>query len=665
MEDQLGMDGKDVMKQLAKELLIRKEVTPLNKITDIIQSSGCKAVSFDIFDTLIKRNVRQAHDIFRVLENHYKDNFHKDIPIFDLRKKAEAVANERSQYEDVNIDEIYAEMEQVTDTERQWLRDEEIQLELQLCQKNQRMYGIYEWCIQNGKKVFITSDMYLPLNTVKKILSSAGYEGYSNIYLSNDRRSRKTTGSLFKIALKTEGRKADEVVHIGDALKGDYLVPRSLGIHAVLIPHNDFDTRYFNHKVISSKNSDISLNYNIVNSFVRNNEYSNESFYERIGFEVVGPILYGYCKWLCKKLQDNNINKVFFLAREGFMLERAFDAFHPEGVTYHVIRVSRRATALPLLYKTKNLDDILERITVTRANFTVKDILDSCELPKEDIRRVLNSTICKGSECIGSLSSDARENLFKCAQPYIVKISRQQEEYIRGYLERYDFSGKIAVCDVGWHGTIQNALQAIFTENDIYGYYVGKKEKHSIAKKAKSEAFLFSNNYNKPILSEVMSAPDLFELFFLSVDGSAKKYARDDTGKYYCVQAEPEQTEDSAKDIIALQNAAFKFVKEFKKLDQGIDVQMSEYVCEAAFSKFINPPSSDTVNHLKEFSFLNVESHSMVAQHCFVYYLLNPKSFMTEFLNNGSKSIFLKSVFKLPLPYIKMLDFMKKFDDKQ
>lgn len=92
---------------------------------------------------------------------------------------------------------------------------------------------------------------------------------------------------------------------------------------------------------------------------------------------------------------------------------------------------------------------------------------------------------------------------------------------------------------------------------------------------------------------------------------------------------------------------------------------MNSCVCEAAFSAFINYPSADTIKHLKEFSFLNVESHSMVAQHSFGYYILRPKNFVSEFLNNGSKSIFLKSVLKLPLPYISIIDFLKKFDKQQ
>ena len=84
------------------------------------------------------------------------------------------------------------------------------------------------------------------------------------------------------------------------------------------------------------------------------------------------------------------------------------------------------------------------------------------------------------------------------------------------------------------------------------------------------------------------------------------------------------------KTLIDLQNAALKFVKEFKKLDNAINVQMNSCVCEAAFSAFINYPSADTIKHLKEFSFLNVESHSMVAQHSFGYYILRPKNFVSE-----------------------------------
>ena len=66
--------------------------------------------------------------------------------------------------------------------------------------------------------------------------------------------------------LEEERLNASEVVHIGDALKGDYLVPKSMGINAILIHRDDSDTMYFNKKVLMSKNLEIANNYNIVNS---------------------------------------------------------------------------------------------------------------------------------------------------------------------------------------------------------------------------------------------------------------------------------------------------------------------------------------------------------------------------------------------------------------
>lgn len=143
------------MKELVKEILIGKEATSLNKIISLIQNSGCKVVSFDIFDTLIKRNLRSANDIFKILEFEFNQHFNKSLPILLL--------------------------------------------------------------------------------------------------------------------------------------------------------------------------------------------------------EIVGPVLYGYCKWLIQKLKEKGISRVYFLAREGFTLEKAFEMFRPYGISYHVIRVSRRATALPLLYRAKSL----------------------------------------------------------------------------------------------------------------------------------------------------------------------------------------------------------------------------------------------------------------------------------------------------------------------
>ena len=160
---------------------------------------------------------------------------------------------------------------------------------------------------------------------------------------------------------------------------------------------------------------------------------------------------------------------------------------------------------------------------------------------------------------------------------------------------------------------------------------MGKKNK-GIDNNGPAKAFLFDDERNSKIRSEIMSSPDIFELFFLSTDGTTLGYS-EKNGKYYCTQAKPDQSVENAKEILKLQAAAIRFVEDFKKFRKNISICMD---------------SNGT--------------HSMVAEKNLLYYTVNPQKFIDEFLNNGSKSIFLRSIFKLPLPYANIIDFIRKFD---
>ena len=162
------------MKELIKKILVREKCTPIENIISVLSSSSAKVVSFDIFDTLIKRNVREATDVFSLLENAYINQFGHSEPIKKWRIAAEKEANKRSSYNDVNLDEIYQAMEALPEEERGWLKEKEVELELQVTQRNNRLFDIYQWCLAHGKKIILVSDMYLPLDVIEKIVKDAG-----------------------------------------------------------------------------------------------------------------------------------------------------------------------------------------------------------------------------------------------------------------------------------------------------------------------------------------------------------------------------------------------------------------------------------------------------------------------------------------------------------
>ena len=65
-------------------------------------------VTFDIFDTLIKRNVEKPEDVFKLVEAHYNLHNKNSIKKFtEYRIKAEREARIKSIKEEVSLDEIY------------------------------------------------------------------------------------------------------------------------------------------------------------------------------------------------------------------------------------------------------------------------------------------------------------------------------------------------------------------------------------------------------------------------------------------------------------------------------------------------------------------------------------------------------------------------------
>ena len=436
-------------------------------------------------------------------------------------------------------------------------------------------------------------------------------------------------------------------------------MPKKYGIRAYLIPQKKFSSMLYRRR--SEKSS--SLDSNVLESFINNNCNSSEDFYKIVGYSVLGPILYGYTNWLYKELRANNINKVFFLTREGALLKAAFDRMYPaSNIESRLINVSRTATAVPILQEAESFDDILTYIFVSRARFSLQNFYESCGLTDKEIDKIEEETKIMRKTPISKLSIDEKNIIFSRAKPNIIKRSRNQKYLISGYLKNKGFNGKIAVADVGWHGTIQNALQKIFPENEIYGFYVGKCTMRNAKAVKNAEGFLFDDKKNERILREVTFTVRIFEILFLSTDGSTISYGYDKDKGYYPIKRKPEQAKENTSFIHILQKEALRFVDDFNKshMDEIVKISSDNY-CKF-YRALVNPPRMRIVNQFEKFIYLAVEEEKLVARHNMAYYFMHPLVLKNDFLNNSCKLFFLKSLFKLPLPYFEILCFIKKLD---
>lgn len=94
-----------------------------------------------------------------------------------------------------------------------------------------------------GGKVVLVTDMYMHANHVKLLLEKLGLTPsvYDHLISSADTKVSKASGGIFSIVEKTMQATAQEFVHLGDSLRGDFQQPLRRGWSAVHLPLSKFD----------------------------------------------------------------------------------------------------------------------------------------------------------------------------------------------------------------------------------------------------------------------------------------------------------------------------------------------------------------------------------------------------------------------------------------
>ncbi len=193
-----------------------------------------KAVSFDIFDTLLERDVDRPVDVFFrvgdiVLGPGNGEHFQRE------RIAAEKAARELAQNGEATLDDIYDALV-AAGYERETadsLKVEEVRSELNGCFAKHDMKAVFEYCLEKGKTVFLVSDMYLPKEVISGMVARCGYEGYEKLFVSNEYKVSKRSGKLFHEVLKEYDLTSKDLVHVGDSIGADLLGARKAGLAAL------------------------------------------------------------------------------------------------------------------------------------------------------------------------------------------------------------------------------------------------------------------------------------------------------------------------------------------------------------------------------------------------------------------------------------------------
>lgn len=595
---------------------------------------NCDVISFDIFDTLIKRDVPDPIDVFRMVQKKMK-NYDKDFVL--KRINAERISRNRSSEEEITLKDIYTVLHEDYGNSLNEIMSIEKQVEIDACVVNPTIKEVYNFAKSLNKTIIITTDMYLDEITIEKILMDNGYTDYDRMFLSSKLKKTKRTGNIFGIIKKVYFGK--KIVHIGDNWKSDFINAKKNMISACYIPIEDNKLHYSSNK-----------NNKFINKFI-NNRLSNENLFYNIGYECLGPLLYGYVNWLNESNKNDNF---YFLSRDGHLMMEAYKQIFSND-NFHYIYASRRGLIVPSLSECNSIEEMLSRMFIPK-NISVKDILKKLGL---------NDSYCNNAEInvnykyhsVDDLLSNTKNIEFLDSLINEIKFnSRKEKDLIKEYYESKDFKGNVSVVDVGWFGNMQNALKNIFgKECNITGYYLGCRNEESAKSDSSMKGYIFDGSRrNIRFKQSTETYTDLIESFFSYKEGSFIKMQKKD--EIMDPVLKKFEFEKNNYDIVIgqIQKGGLSFVNDFKHsfIAKNIDIDENEFFyrmdCLGIHPKY---------NDVKRFKI--IFSNSLLPSHTIFYYLFRPRKFIVDF-SKSWKIAFLLSVFKINIPYYSMYAYLKK-----
>lgn len=614
-------------------------------------------ISFDIFDTLVKRDVARPEDVFSLVEKMYNTD-HADVVnnFLHIRKQAESSARLKAGDKEITLEEIYAEMDLPLEI-RKRLMDLEEEIEYKVCVQNIPAVNVYKRLQNQGKKLFLISDMYLPEETILAILKKCEIQGYVKLFLSSSYGCRKRNG-LFQQYL-SEAKGFDKKVHVGDSLYSDCLslyvwshgVIKFIKIPKLCIRY-PYITSYYKH----------SVDLGVLSSFIRNRLSCNDSPFFQIGYAVYGPILYSFSQWVAREIQKKNKNNILFLARDSYVIKKAYDMLNKTNERETYFYVSTRSVSATLLdgdYSCENVvNTYLKSVNISLASLLKR--LNAYTQPNIQLAKTVGINM---EECFTSaelLQGKIRDFLSNVICQKKKEFEGEKKAFISYLLQYVSEGDKIAVVDVGWAGTalkaMQIALEKAKVQADLTALYMGVSSP-KFGDDLDLEGFFFPKNIEDEKAYQLHAVRPFLEYFLTAPHGTTLGYYEKD-GCWSPLLNDLEFSDTDAgenQDMAAIremQYGALNFVGDFSVSPLQEIVEITPENALITLLHLSIAPPNEFLSLWGNLHYFDTQLDFVAKPNSMMHYILNPKDLKRDFSAAGWKLGFLRRLFgNIPFPY--------------
>lgn len=570
-----------------------------------------EAVAFDVFDTLLKRDVGQPTDLFLLQGEEF------------ARRRITAERQARlSEKREVTLAEIYAQPDMAT-----YDPALECSQELDAAIANQPVLKAVRRLHDQGKRIYFVSDMYLPQEQIHAMLVRCGYNMLDGGFVSCSYGVQKRSGALFRRFLRETELSSRQVLFIGDNWRADVLGATLAGIRAWHLPaprpvRGSVQVRDFSSGAL--------------HAFVQNRLTEQPYDSLALGFSILGPLEVAFCRWIHDQRSKYPHSRLYFLARDMYLTRAVYAVLYPEEKTEYLV-VSRRSLCPALLAKRQYS---FLAAALPRQVLSGKQIATYCgaACPQEWENRYLD------------LKTDSRDESQLRA---LLEMLQPPEDAARvlEYLTQSGLQAGDILVDIGSGGTTQMLLEVLCGIH-LHGLQISGDERlRERFSKENTQVFLTLGKTESRLY---WAGQPMLEKMISEEAGSTTKYEQRDGELEAVRDAQPKEAS-----VEAMQRGACAFARDWQNsLLQAVTIPP-----ELAIEPFLTLVAKPDQAQLSLLGGLSVEDGG-------IYPLANPRK-LSEYFSHPSmlkrdlaearwKIGFLARLLPLPFPYDKLYLSMRK-----
>lgn len=532
--------GKSDEKICIKPGFSESMLTDYGSVTEFVERlMPYEVVSFDVFDTLILRPFKKPTDLFYFLG---KDNNYPDLKRIriEAEKNARIKKLKESGHGEISIKEIWEELNRAFNLNVQCGMKQEFSLELKYCFANPFFLELVKLLRAQKKKLIICSDMYLGEAYIKELLLKCGYGDFDDYVVSSDYGKSKAEGSLFEIIKEKHGK---SIVHVGDNPHSDIKMAEKHGIKAVYYGNvNSMGNKY---RPLDMSPITASVYGGIVNAHLYNGltKYSWE--YE-LGFTYGGLLVTGYVRYIHQYVKEHNVRKLFFLARDGDVICKAYKLMYPEEADKCEYVLWSRLAATRLC-ASEFKEQFMSRMVDHKVNggYSISDIFETMDLKDFALLLAKEKKLSLSETLNKENAKQLKEFLNKHWYEILDAYSEERDE-CSGYMaSKLAGAMNTLIIDSGWMGSgaLMLGQRLINMGIESKGMLLGTLSAHSkdpdavdaLLNSGKLVSYCFSSSHNRDLwkMHNASKGHNLVVELILSSDKpSFRAFKKDGNGEY-------------------------------------------------------------------------------------------------------------------------------------